>query len=309
MPQCHSRVIINGMFSNFSRAWLFCALVIFLFPLVSLSANPFLDNITWAAHGSVFYFAADNGQGADPAPIIVSAGASAAYRLLNFLKIEMTEDIYFHNYEYNWQLKYAMPCNPENRSAFVMGFLTGFQLTGSFPITKSGIGLRVFGGPAIDIRIVVKAFGLNHPDDYLGDENDVMRQTKAIREYMWGSGRFFYPVAGFGMDFPVNEKLFLGFDIRAWFPLYRMWTDNDLPKKDGWRFGVGLRVTPRRSPSVQKITPQIEQPVPVEPAVQQNASPVEVKQTQPRTETQAAAGTETEMGSEAEEETPPAPET
>jgi len=31
------------------------------------------------------------------------------------------------------------------------------------------------------------------------------------------------------------------------FTLYRLWTDENIPAIDGWRFGVGLRITPRKS--------------------------------------------------------------
>jgi hypothetical protein len=234
------------MFRFFPRRT--AAVFFFILPLISLNADSFKDNIHWAAQAGIFFFAADNGkQGADPAPILPSAGFSFAWQFWGPLRLELTEDLYFTNYEYNTKLGYAMACNPENRSAFVMGFLTGIQLTGIFPIGKNGIDVRVYGGPAADLRLVVLALGLNHPDDFTGDiETDAQLQTDAIREYFWSEGRWFFPVAGAGMDFPLNEKILLGFDFRTWFPLYRLWTDKELPVIDGWRFGVSLRITPRR---------------------------------------------------------------
>jgi hypothetical protein len=222
--------------------------LLFLAVLIPVSAASFLDDINWAVHGSIFYWAAANGrQGADPAPILPSAGFSAAWQFKSPLRLEFTEDLYFTNYEYNSTLGYAMPCNPENRSAFVMGFLTGLQLAGFFPVGKNGIGVRVYGGPAADLRIVVLAFGLNHPDDFTDNiETDAQLQTHAIRKYFWSVGRWFFPVFGTGIDFPINEKILLGFDLRTWFPVYRLWTDKDLPAIDGWRFGIGLRLTPRK---------------------------------------------------------------
>jgi hypothetical protein len=105
----------------------------------------------------------------------------------------------------------------------------------------------VYGGPAADLRIVTLAIGLNHPADFTGDiETDAQLQTDAIRRYFWSQGRWFFPVLGAGMDFPINEKFLLGFDLRVWFPLYRLWTDKHLPAIDGWRFGAGFRITPRR---------------------------------------------------------------
>jgi hypothetical protein len=223
----------------------------FLLPLISLNANPLFEKINWAFYGSIFYWAADNGkQGADPAPILPSLGASVSFHFWKYLKLEMTEDLYFTNYEWNSTLQYAMASSLDNRSAFVLGFLTGLQLTSYIPVGKSGIIARVYAGPAIDIRIVALAFGLNHPADFTGDiETDARLQTDAIRKYFWSDARWFYPVAGIGMDFPINENYLLGFDLRTWFPLYRQWADRELPAIDGWRFGVGFRLTPRKNAS------------------------------------------------------------
>ena len=142
-------------------------LMVFLFlPVFVLSANPF----NWAAHASIFYFAADNGQDSDPAPILPSMGFSGAWHFWGPFRLELSTDIYFTNYEFRFtdfenRLGYAMACNPENRSAFVLGLLTGLQLTGFIPINNNGAGVRIYGGPAVDLRIVTLAFGLNHPSD------------------------------------------------------------------------------------------------------------------------------------------------
>lgn len=224
-------------------------LLLFFLALIPASAQSFFDNIHLSFSGSLFYFAANNGkQDADSAPITPSLGLAAGFQLLKFLRIELTEDLYFKNYEYNSGLGYPMTCSQENRSAFVFGFLTGANITGYIPLGENGMIARFYGGPAADIRIVALAFGL-HPDDFTGslEERDAQLETNAIREYFWSNGRWFFPVAGIGMDFPVNEKILLGFDIRAWFPLYRLWTDEDIPAIDGWRFGIGFRITPRKA--------------------------------------------------------------
>jgi len=93
-----------------------------------------------------------------------------------------------------------------------------------------------------------------HPDDYSSGniETDASLQTEAIRKYFWSDSRWFFPVFGAGMDFPINENFLLGFDLRTWFPVYRLWTDKDLPAIDGWRFGVGIRLTPRKKPTPPK---------------------------------------------------------
>jgi hypothetical protein len=222
-------------------------LLVFLFPVISLNADSFLNSYQWSGMGSLFLLASNNGPTADPPAILPSVGFSASWRITDLpLRIEPTIDIYFTNYEYNTVYNYPMACGPENRSAFVIGLVTAVQLTGYFPIGKyRDIFLRVYGGPAADFRIVTLAFGL-HPNDLTGPiENNAQLQTNAIFEYFWGSGRWFMPVFGTGMDFPLNEHFLLGFDLRTWFPVYKLWNNDRTPAIDGWRFGVGLRITPR----------------------------------------------------------------
>ena len=108
-------------------------LILLLIPFGSIFANPF----GWAVHVSIFHFPADNGVDSDPAPILPSAGFSLSWNLLYNLSLELTQDMYFTNYEYCWDRGFPMASNPENRSAFVMGFVTGFQAVGIFPIGSS----------------------------------------------------------------------------------------------------------------------------------------------------------------------------
>ena len=232
----------------FTRTFRAGVLIAVFFSLQQLGADTLTDNIHFSFNGSLFYLASDNGrQGADFAPITPSAGFSLAWQFFGPLRLEFTEDIYFTNYEYNAKLGYPMICGQENRSAFVLGFVTGIQLTGIFPVGSKGIALRSYFGPSADIRVVTLAFGLKHPADYTGSiETDVRLQTNAIREYFWSKGRWFLPAAGVGIDFPVNEKFLAGLDFRTWFPVYRLYADKDIPSIDGWRFGIGVRITGRK---------------------------------------------------------------
>ncbi|MCL2764450.1 MAG: hypothetical protein FWD40_04140 [Treponema sp.] len=226
------------MAPDFVRSKLTVLLLILILVPVSLSAD-FGDDFKWAAMGSIFYFAADNGPSADPPAILPTAGFSASWQINGPLRLEVTEDIYFTNYEFNFDRGYPMACNPENRSAFVIGFVTAVQLTGNFTLGYNGTAIRVYGGPAADFRIVTLALGL-HPNDM----TDAQQQTDAIFEYFWSNGRWFNPVLGTGMDFPLNEHYMLGFDLRVWLPAYKIWNNDNTPAIDGWRFGIGLRITP-----------------------------------------------------------------
>ena len=233
---------MNYFLPRLKQAAVLLLFFLIFIPVNSVSADP----LQWSITGNILYFPADNGVDSDPAPILPSLGGALSFKLTGPLRLEFTEDIYLTNYEYNSELGYPMACNPENRSALVIGLITGIQVMGNFPLGNKGTAFRVYAGPAADLRIVALAVGLNHPDDFTGDiKTDPQLQTDAIRDHFWSDARWFMPVAGLGMDFPINEKFLLGFDLRVWFPVYKAWTDKDLPAINGWRFGAGIRITPR----------------------------------------------------------------
>jgi hypothetical protein len=216
------------------------------FAAFPLGAQNFWDGFFWSLEGSILFFPEDNGNAGDPAPILPSFGAAVAMQLTGPLYLELTEDMYFTHYAYDYHLDRAVPAAIENRSAFVFGFLTGLQALGRFPLNEN-FNLRVYGGPAADFRIINLAGNL-HPDDFSGDpDTDAQIQTDSIREYFWNKGRWFMPVFGAGFDYVINEKFLIGLDLRIWFPVYKLDGTEDLPLAEGWRFGLGLRITPRRN--------------------------------------------------------------
>jgi len=217
-------------------------LILAVIPLSPL----FGDFLQWSVLGNILVFPADNGASADPFPILPSGGASVSLKIYGPLRAELTEDIYIANYEYNSEVNRPMGSSQDNRSALVIGFFTAIQITGCFSLDDKGTALRVFAGPAADLRAIVLAAGLNHPNDFNGDiKTNAQLQTDAIRDYFWNKSRWFMPVAGIGMDFPINENFLLGFDLRVWFPVYKLNINENIPAIDGWRFAAGLRITPR----------------------------------------------------------------
>ncbi|MDR3247996.1 MAG: hypothetical protein LBT39_04345 [Treponema sp.] len=213
------------------------------------SKPPIADSLTWSFRGSLMIFPEENGpkQGA-PTPLLPSPGAALAYRLWGPLEAELSLDLYFTHYGYNWTLDRPEPIEIENRSAFVLGALTGLQLGGHFPlkgIAGDRTSLRLYAGPAADLRIVLIAADLNEADLVKDDPAAAPMQTDAVREYFWSEGRWFLPFVGAGFDFAVNDAVYAGIDFRVWFPVYRLWTGENLPALEGWRFGPAFRITLR----------------------------------------------------------------
>lgn len=217
---------------RFSRIFI-CLFVLFL----SSAPLKALNSVNWLARGGMLFITEDNDVASDPSPVLFSPGAAVRLSFLDFIALEISLDFYGTNYAYSYSLDRAVPAAIENRSAFVFGTVLGVQAVYSFKPFDFWT-IRVYGGPGIDMRFCLTASGLEG-----ADKEDAAKQTKDVSSYFWGMGRWFYPVAGVGMDFVATEKLLLGFDFRTWFPVYKLWDGVDLPGLEGWRFGLGFTIT------------------------------------------------------------------
>ena len=201
----------------------------------------FFSKISWFVEGSVLLFPEDNGLESGPMPVLPSPGMGASYPFTKYFALELTLDLYYTIYGYSDTLDRAVPREWEHRSAQVIGPLLGIQAVARFDVT-SFMTIRAFGGPAADLRIVLVAPDL---DAWPEDHADASSQTDSVRHYFWSKGRWFMPVIGLGFDFTLTPRFKLGIDFRTWAPIYRLWTGEDLPAIEGWRFGPGLRLTIR----------------------------------------------------------------
>jgi hypothetical protein len=218
-------------------------LLILVSGALPLGAEGFRDHLSWSFGGTVLLFPEDNGNRGGPMPVLPAPGAALSYSIWGPLSVEAALDLYGTYYLYDFEWNRALPAEIENRSAFVLGLLTGFHALARFPLGDR-FTLRAYGGPDMDFRIITLAS--DHPDDLTGvQETDARIQTDAVRTYFWSQGRWFLPVLGTGLDYRLNEKFLIGLDFRTWFPLYRIWSREELPPAEGWRFGLGLRITVR----------------------------------------------------------------
>jgi hypothetical protein len=187
---------------------------------------------------------ADNGNLPDPMPILPSFGAAVDYMIFGPLGVEASLDFYGTDYGYSYELDRAVPAAIENRSAFVVGSVLGIQILGRFDFTDR-MTLRVFGGPAVDMRISFLSYGLDQDEIDENNGKNITAIVDDISSYFWTQYRWFMPVAGIGFDYRILPKIMLGFDGRVWFPLYRLWSGEDLSPMEGWRFSAGFKVSLR----------------------------------------------------------------
>jgi hypothetical protein len=217
------------------------ALLFAALPLSAQGIKSIVENLEWSVRGSVLFFPEKNGNASAPMPILPSLGVAASYAQTQLLAWEVSLDVYGNTYTYDYGLDRVLPANDEFRDSFAIGFLLGFQPVFRFNPMGDKFTIRAYGGLAFDLRLVFRAYGLKKDEVY--DGYSIGDRTKDINSYFWGSGRFIYPFIGGGMDFDVLEGIGLGFDLRLWMPVWRIWSGENMPFIEGFRFGVGFRVT------------------------------------------------------------------
>jgi hypothetical protein len=200
------------------------------------------EGLSWLIRGSLLYFPEDNGLLSDSGPILPVLGAGLRYKLWGPLVLELSLDLYGYYYDYDYTLNRAVPAEPANRAAYVLGSLLGLPVVGSFDLGER-MTLRVYGGPAVDLRLCLLADGLGEGEIDSKGGKPLSALVNDIAGYFWREGRWFLPVAGIGFDYRLFSRIGLGFDARVWFPAYKTWTGEDLPRVEGWRFGAGFTVT------------------------------------------------------------------
>lgn len=218
-----------------------------LFALFPLGAQSFSERLGFSLRLSMLVFPEDNGNVSGPAPILPSPGGTVSYTFNDLLSLELSLDLYGTEYDYSYQLNRAVPANQEFRSSFIVGSLWGLQPVLYFRPGKT-VGIRAYGGLAFDARICFLAWDVNASQDHQ-DKNKysgagtVGEASSDIFSYFWGGGRWLFPFAGGGVDFAVLGGIRLGLDFRVWFPLWRLWTGENAPFIEGFRFGAGFRAT------------------------------------------------------------------
>jgi hypothetical protein len=225
----------------------FCVAALLAALTLPLCAQSFIQQIDWSLRGSLLLFPESNGNRSAPMPILPSLGVAASWDLSQLLAIEASLDVYGNTYDYDYTLDRVVPANDEFRSAFAIGFLLGFQPVARFHPWGEKTTVRAYGGLAFDLRLAFPAYGIDSGEDHTdagGSTGHSVGDAKSsINSYFWGSGRWFLPFIGGGIDFRFLNELLLGLDLRLWIPAYRLWSGEDLPLVEGFRIGIGFRVT------------------------------------------------------------------
>jgi hypothetical protein len=218
-------------------------IVFFTLPVGLVDAQFIKEHFFYSFRGSICVFPEQNGNLSDPSLILPTLGAAAALSFKAFV-LELSLDMYGADYGYSYELGRPVPAEPANRSAFVTGSVLALNVMGQFDLTRD-FALRLYAGPALDLRLCLLSYNLENDEI---DENNGKKLTSIVEDisaYFWSEGRYFLPLSGLGFDYRILPAVMLGLDMRVWFPVYKLWTGEDLPPLEGWRFGGGIKVSIR----------------------------------------------------------------
>jgi hypothetical protein len=118
----------------------------------------------------------------------------------------------------------AVPSPMEFRNAAVVGLILDWSASYTLPISRrssfaAGLGL------AFDIRA-----GLRADPDTSGTPDGTIA---AINNYLWSGGRFFMPSALVRYEYKAKESIGMEASLKAYLPIYNLWTGEDLGFFDG----------------------------------------------------------------------------
>ncbi|UCF99793.1 MAG: hypothetical protein JSV89_09700 [Spirochaetaceae bacterium] len=190
-------------------------LIVFMSFLLSGVPLPALD--TLELDGGLFIIGSTDSQSA-PSPILPAIGMTFQIpRTLWIFDLE-TSFLLTGTY-YQYANNRASPAEPEHRDFAVVCILGDFRLAYSF-LKRESFSLGTDFGLSALLRIPIPLF-----PDASQDYGDTVSYFYAFR--------FVYPETGIFGTYRIQENIDLKLSLRASWPLYLLWDEEDLPFPEG----------------------------------------------------------------------------
>ena len=154
--------------------------------------------------------------------IINSFGLTIPLRLNPYLLLLPSLEIYGTNYGFEPGDVKAVPVEIEYASgAWVMAFLLDTAVAFDISLSEQA-NFGIFAAPAFLFRLPLFPW----PEEESSD------LTTRLVEYLYGSGRFFYPEVGIYFHYKLFESIALKIQARALFPLFHAWDEEGVEFHD-----------------------------------------------------------------------------
>jgi hypothetical protein len=137
----------------------------------------------------------------------------------------------FYTTHYRWTGTAVAPAAQETLDGFLtLGTLISFH--GGVRYALSPV-LTMGGSIGVDLL-------LRFPIEFLSVDPNATADTGSAFGWFFGSARFLYPEARLFLRWQVTDAIGLVFNLRAWYPLFRLWDAQALPFPDQFMFAAGL---------------------------------------------------------------------
>ncbi len=205
-----------------SRAFVLVLVALVAFPILAFSAPASVRP------GLGVVIALNLDESSETASLITNIlGASLEVPFAGGFAFEPGADLYWAYYELSARGR-AVPTEVSDRMAFVLGLLLDLPFTYTVPL--GGHFRLAFGlGLALNARV-----------GFLADKSVTNDELMAINRYFWEVGRFAMPSTLLRIEYRLTERFDFGFAARALWPLFNLWTAEELPFLDQGIFGGSL---------------------------------------------------------------------
>jgi len=163
-----------------------------------------------------------------PNPLIPFPGFALPIRISKHFLIEPSLEFYKYFYEITTGDK-AIPTQIETQNnRQIWGLLVSPRFVFDFPISPRN-SLGFFISPVFLFRIPGIAVDQATAPD-----------SSVFTSYFYGAGRFFYPETSLRFTWRASDGVVLKINIRALYPIFHIWDEEDLPFYDQMLLSVGI---------------------------------------------------------------------
>ena len=181
------------------------------------------------ANFGLIYIGTTDPGASGPSIITPLYGVSLPMQLSGPFFIEPMLELYTTYYQ--WTGTAAAPASMESPTGFLtLGALLSMHGGARWAVSPV---LTVGGSLGLD-------FLLRFPIEFLMPDQNPAADTGSGFGWFFGAARFIYPEARAFLRWQVTDAIGLVFNLRAWFPLFKLWDGQNLPFPDQFMFAGGI---------------------------------------------------------------------
>lgn len=175
-----------------------------------------------------------------PSPIAGFLGAEYRYPIRRDVLIAPSLSLY--GMRYLWADDRALPAEIENRTAFVPTLLLDCPFL--YRIDNGRLMYSFGGGPGVLLRWGFLQSGVDKDEKSYSEDMTAGNQVKHINKYLWGSGRWLYPITEGNIRYRLDNGWGAGLTVRVGIPVFNLWSSPHVSFLDSMMIMAALSITP-----------------------------------------------------------------